>query len=63
MKAWQLLTHLRQILAWLAEGSFTDAYVMFNNIPRVKDVRRFRGLLQDGTGLSATQPEPRKAHR
>ena len=36
---------LRQIIAWLPDDSDTDAYVMFNNIPRVKDVKRFRELL------------------
>ena len=36
---------LRQIIAWLPRDSSVDAYVMFNNIPRVKDVRRFRELL------------------
>ena len=38
---------LRQIIAWLPQDSRIDAYVMFNNIPRVKDVRRFRELLAD----------------
>ena len=36
---------LRQIIAWLARDPEIDAYVMFNNVPRVKDVRRFRQLL------------------
>jgi uncharacterized protein YecE (DUF72 family) len=35
---------LRQIIAWLPAGD-VEAYVMFNNVPRVKDVRRFRELL------------------
>jgi uncharacterized protein YecE (DUF72 family) len=35
---------LRQILAWLPNDATVDAYVMFNNIPRVKDVKRFREL-------------------
>jgi uncharacterized protein YecE (DUF72 family) len=38
---------LRQIIAWLPPGPRTDAYVLFNNIPRVKDVKRFRELLDD----------------
>ena len=38
---------LRQIIAWLPEDPGIDAYVMFNNIPRVKDVRRFRELLAE----------------
>ena len=36
---------LRQIIAWLPANPEIDAYVMFNNIPRVRDVRRFRELL------------------
>jgi uncharacterized protein YecE (DUF72 family) len=31
---------LRQIRAWVRPG--VETYVMFNNIPRVKDVKRFR---------------------
>jgi uncharacterized protein YecE (DUF72 family) len=34
---------LSQIRAWLPEPEI-DAYVLFNNIPRVKDVARFRQL-------------------
>lgn len=35
---------LRQIHSWLpCDGR--DAYVMFNNIPRLKDIRRFRELI------------------
>lgn len=34
---------LNQLLDWLPAG---DAYVMFNNIPRVKDSARFRGLAE-----------------
>ena len=36
---------LRQIIAWLPDADATDAYVMFNNIPRIHDVRRFQELL------------------
>ena len=36
---------LRQIISWLPADQTIDAYVMFNNIPRVKDVKRFRQLL------------------
>lgn len=36
---------LRQIIDWLPAPDVTDAYVMFNNVPRVKDVRRIRELL------------------
>lgn len=35
---------LRQIHAWLPTDDTTDAYVMFNNVPRVKDVKRYREL-------------------
>jgi len=33
---------LRQIHAWIRPG--VETYVMFNNIPRVKDVKRFREM-------------------
>ncbi len=36
---------LRQIIDWLPADPAVDAYVMFNNIPRVKDVKRFREML------------------
>ena len=36
---------LGQIIAWLPADPSVEAYVLFNNIPRVKDVRRFRELL------------------
>jgi uncharacterized protein YecE (DUF72 family) len=35
---------LRRIIA-LIPADAADTYVMFNNIPRVKDVKRFRQLL------------------
>jgi uncharacterized protein YecE (DUF72 family) len=38
---------LHQIHDWLPTDGNIDAYVMFNNIPRVKDVRRFRELKLD----------------
>lgn len=38
---------LRQIIGWLPDDPRTDAYVLFNNIPRVQDLRRFRELLQE----------------
>jgi uncharacterized protein YecE (DUF72 family) len=41
---------LRQIHAWLPPND-VDAYVMFNNIPRVHDIRRYREL-----GLDPAQP-------
>jgi uncharacterized protein YecE (DUF72 family) len=39
---------LRQLYAWLPENPKIDAYVMFNNIPRVKDVARFVELGTSG---------------
>jgi len=35
---------LRQIRAWVPDDEEGDAYVMFNNVPRVQDVKRFREL-------------------
>jgi uncharacterized protein YecE (DUF72 family) len=35
---------LRQVHAWLPADPAIDAYVLFNNIPRVRDVQRFREL-------------------
>jgi uncharacterized protein YecE (DUF72 family) len=43
---------LRQILDWLPAPP-ADAYVLFNNIPRVADVARFRALLR-----SVSSPRP-----
>jgi uncharacterized protein YecE (DUF72 family) len=36
---------LRQIIAWIPSDPDIETYVMFNNVPRVKDVKRFRELL------------------
>jgi uncharacterized protein YecE (DUF72 family) len=36
---------LQRLASWLPRDASSDAYVMFNNIPRVKDVARFRQLL------------------
>ncbi|MFN2637335.1 MAG: DUF72 domain-containing protein [Gemmatimonadaceae bacterium] len=36
---------LLQIIDWLPADAEVEAYVMFNNVPRVKDVKRFRELL------------------
>jgi uncharacterized protein YecE (DUF72 family) len=36
---------LKQIVRWLAAAPGVEAYVLFNNIPRVGDVARFRSLL------------------
>ena len=43
---------LRQIIAWLPSEGSVDAYVMFNNIPRVADVKRFVELLQEEPGFA-----------
>jgi len=40
---------LLQIIDWLPRDATVDAYVLFNNIPRVKDVKRFRELLLNAT--------------
>ena len=39
---------LRQIYAWLPDDD-RDAYVMFNNIPRVKDIQHFQALAPGGS--------------
>ena len=36
---------LRQLIGWLPADPRVECYVLFNNIPRVKDVQRFRELL------------------
>jgi hypothetical protein len=36
---------LRRIIAWVQEAGEREMYVLFNNIPRVHDIRRFRELL------------------
>jgi uncharacterized protein YecE (DUF72 family) len=38
---------LRQIWQWLPSDPRAHAYVLFNNIPRVKDIQRFRGMTPD----------------
>ncbi|MGI8402315.1 MAG: DUF72 domain-containing protein [Gemmatimonadaceae bacterium] len=35
---------LQQIHDWLPGDVATEAYVLFNNVPRIKDVKRFREL-------------------
>ncbi len=47
---------LRQIIDWLPDDSAIDAYVLFNNIPRIKDVRRFEELI-------SIRSEPRARRR
>ncbi|MFN2565131.1 MAG: DUF72 domain-containing protein [Gemmatimonadaceae bacterium] len=37
---------LRQLHAWIRPGA--ETYVMFNNIPRVKDAKRFREVAAEG---------------
>ena len=36
---------LRQLIAWLPSDPRIECYVLFNNIPRLKDIQRFRELL------------------
>jgi uncharacterized protein YecE (DUF72 family) len=38
---------LRQLIHWLPVSGGGDAYVLFNNVPRTKDVKRFRELLAE----------------
>ena len=38
---------LQQIIEWLSIDPAVETYVMFNNVPRVKDVKRFRELLSE----------------
>ena len=52
---------LRQIIEWLPADPAVDAYVLFNNIPRVKDVRRFRELLAEGETTPARAPVRERA--
>ena len=44
---------LHQIDAWLREGRGDEAYLLFNNVPRIHDVRRYREL-----GLAGTVSTP-----
>lgn len=41
---------LRQIVSWLPVNAGVDTYVMFNNVPRVRDVKRFRELMEESEG-------------
>jgi uncharacterized protein YecE (DUF72 family) len=38
---------LRRLIGWLPESDSVDAYVLFNNVPRTRDVKRFRELLAE----------------
>jgi uncharacterized protein YecE (DUF72 family) len=49
---------LRQIQAWLPTDPAIDAYVMFNNVPRIKDVRRYRELGLDAAFTSQSGDNP-----
>lgn len=42
---------LLQIIDWLPRDPAIDAYVLFNNIPRLKDVKRFQELLAGAGNL------------
>src|SRR3712207_3558474 len=54
---------LRQLHAWIDPG--VETYVMFNNIPRVGDAKRFRALLSPAPGPQPSAPPrpPRSAPR
>lgn len=47
---------LRQIINWIEEAGNREAYVLFNNIPRVEDIRRFRALLAETSPQRRLQP-------
>lgn len=40
---------LRRLIVWLPVDRAIDAYVMFNNVPRVKDIERFREAVTDSS--------------
>jgi uncharacterized protein YecE (DUF72 family) len=40
---------LRQMIEWIPKDDTIETYVMFNEVPRVKDVKRFRELLADSS--------------
>jgi len=46
---------LRQIREWIPRAGDGDAYVMFNNVPRIHDVKRFRELGLEETDQGATR--------
>jgi uncharacterized protein YecE (DUF72 family) len=48
---------LRWLAAWLPEEC-ERPYVLFNNLPRVPDARRFRALLEGG-GAAQPRTDPR----
>ena len=38
---------LKQIVDWVPRDPAVETYVMFNNVPRAKDIERFRPMLRD----------------
>jgi len=46
---------LRQLIDWLPDDPRIEAYVLFNNIPRVKDVRRFEELVRAESGAQRVE--------
>ena len=46
---------LRQIHEWLPSDDATEAYVLFNNVPRIKDVKRFRELGFDASPHASSE--------
>jgi hypothetical protein len=46
---------LRQIHDWLPTDDATEAYVLFNNVPRTKDIKRFRELGLDSSPDASRQ--------
>ena len=47
-------TELGRMIGWLPRDPAVEAYVMFNNIPRVQDAGRFRALLSRGGPVPGT---------
>jgi uncharacterized protein YecE (DUF72 family) len=45
---------LQQVVDWLRAAQATDAYVLFNNVPRVKDIDRFLQILAAGAPCAAS---------
>ena len=43
---------LQQIDAWLSAAAGREAYVLFNNVPRIHDVRRYRELGLAGSAVT-----------
>jgi uncharacterized protein YecE (DUF72 family) len=47
---------LERLVDWIPRGSGEPAYVLFNNLPRVGDARRFVDLVRGRSDLSVAPP-------